>query len=88
MANIKSAQKRIKTNETKRLQNKTRISRVRTFVKKVEAAITAKDAATAQTAWQAAQPELMRAAAKNVMSKNTVARVLSRLNLAIRKIAA
>lgn len=88
MANIKSAQKRIKTNETKRLQNKTRISRVRTFVKKVETAIEAKDATTAQTAWQAAQPELMRAAAKNVMSKNTVARVLSRLNLAIRKIAA
>ena len=88
MANIKSAQKRIRTNETKRLQNKTRISRVRTFIKKVEAAIVAKDAPTAQTAWQAAQPELMRAAAKNCMSKNTVARTLSRLNLAIRKIAA
>ena len=55
------------------------MSRVRTFVKKVETAIETGDRAAAQSALQLAQPELHRATSKGVMHKNTVARKLSRL---------
>lgn len=80
MANIKSAIKRIKTSETRRLQNKTRVSRIRTFIKKVETAITSGDTTAAQTALRDLQPELQRGASRGVMHKNTVARTLSRLS--------
>ena len=55
------------------------MSRVRTFVKKVETAIATGDKAVAQAAFQEAQPELHRATTKGVMHRNTVARKLSRL---------
>lgn len=80
MANIKSAIKRIRTTETRRLQNKTRVSRVRTFIKKVEAAIQSGDATAAQTAFRALQPEIQRSQAKGTLHKNTVSRTLSRLS--------
>lgn len=80
MANIKSSIKRIRTAETRRLQNKTRTSRVRTFIKKVESAILSGDEPAAQTAFKALQPEIQRSAAKGTLHKNTVARTLSRLH--------
>jgi small subunit ribosomal protein S20 len=80
MANIKSAIKRIRTTEKKRVVNKTRISRVRTFIKKVEDAIKQGDAAAAQTAFQALQPEIQRTQSRGTLHKNTVARTLSRLS--------
>ena len=80
MANIKSAIKRIRTAETKRITNKTRMSRVRTFTKKVEDAIKAGDAQAADTAFRALQPEIQRSQSKGTMAKNTVARTLSRLS--------
>jgi len=55
------------------------MSRVRTFVKKVETAIATGDKGEAQSAFQLAQPELHRATTKGVLHKNTVARKLSRL---------
>jgi small subunit ribosomal protein S20 len=55
------------------------MSRVRTFVKKVETAIETGDKTAAQSAFQEAQPELHRATSKGVMHRNTVARKLSRL---------
>lgn len=55
------------------------MSRVRTFVKKVETAIATGDKTAAQSAFQEAQPELHRATTKGVMHRNTVARKLSRL---------
>ena len=55
------------------------MSRVRTYVKKVETAIDSGDKAAAQTAFETAQPELHRATTKGVMHRNTVARKLSRL---------
>lgn len=79
MANIKSAIKRVRTTATKTAQNKARTSRVRTFLKKVEEAVQSGDAAAAQTAFQAAQPELQR----SNLHKNTVARRLSRLSAQI-----
>ena len=59
--------------------NRSRLSRVRTFVKKVETAIATGDKEAAQTAFRVAQPEMHRATTKGVLHKNTVARKLSRL---------
>lgn len=72
--------KRIRTSEKRRIENKTRISRVRTFIKKVEAAVQAKDAQAADTAFREMQPEIQRAQAKGTLHRNTVARTLSRLS--------
>ena len=74
-----SAEKRLRQTEKRTATNRARLSRVRTFVKKVETAIESGDKAVAQTAFQEAQPELHRATTKGVMHKNTVARKLSRL---------
>lgn len=80
MANIKSAIKRIKVTEKRRLENKNRISRVRTFVKKVEDAVQAGDATAADTAFKALQPEIQRSQSKGTFHKNSVGRTLSRLS--------
>ena len=75
----KAAEKRVRQTETRTAVNASRKSRVGTFVKKIETAITGGDKAAAQTAFQEAQPELHRAVTKGVMHRNTVARKLSRL---------
>ena len=79
MATHKSAEKRIRQTEKRTAINRSRMSRVRTFVKKVETAIETGDKQAAQSAFQVAQPELHRAITKGVLRKNTVARKLSRL---------
>ena len=79
MASHKSAEKRIRQIAKRTAINRARMSRVRTFVKKVETAIASGDKATARDAFQLAQPELHRATAKGVLHKNTVSRKLSRL---------
>jgi small subunit ribosomal protein S20 len=79
MANHKSAEKRIRQTVKRTAINRSRMSRVRTFVKKVETAIATGDKAAAETALRLAQPELHRAITKGVMHKNTVSRKLSRL---------
>ena len=79
MPHHKSAEKRLRQTEKRTAINRSRLSRVRTFVKKVEAAIETGDRAAAQSALQLAQPELHRATTKGVLHKNTVARKLSRL---------
>ncbi|MBV8118935.1 MAG: 30S ribosomal protein S20 [Alphaproteobacteria bacterium] len=79
MANHKSAEKRIRQIEKRTAINRSRMSRVRSFVKKVEAAIASGDKVAAQSALQLAQPELHRAITKGVMPKNTASRKLSRL---------
>lgn len=79
MANTPQAEKRIRRNDRRAEINKARVSRIRTFVKKVESAITEGTSANAAAALAAAQPELMRGVAKGVMHKNTVARKISRL---------
>jgi small subunit ribosomal protein S20 len=83
MANTTSAQKRIRQIERRTLVNRARRSRIRTFVKKVEAAILSGDKVAAQEAFQAAQPEMHRGVSKGVVPKNTVARKLSRLSARI-----
>jgi small subunit ribosomal protein S20 len=79
MASHKSAEKRIRQTAKRTAINRSRLSRVRTFVKKVEMAIASGDREAAQSAFQLAQPELHRAITKRVLHKNTVSRKLSRL---------
>jgi len=88
MANIKSAKKRIGRTERETTVNRNRLTRVRTFVKRVEAAIAAGDAKAAQEAFNAAQPQIMRGAQKGVMHKNTASRKLSRLAQRIKSLSA
>ena len=87
MANIKSAKKRILVNETKAARNKAFKSKVKTAVKKVEAAVAAKDAETAKTALRAAIVEISKAGTKGVYHKKTVSRKISRLSKAVSSIA-
>jgi small subunit ribosomal protein S20 len=79
MANTPQARKRIRRNENRALINGNRLSRIRTFVKKVETAIAGGDKAAAAEALKAAQPELARGVARGVLHKNTASRKLSRL---------
>jgi small subunit ribosomal protein S20 len=79
MATHKSAEKRIRQTAKRTVINRARLSRVRTFVKKVETAIATGDREAAQSAFQLAQPELHRAITKGLLHKNTVSRKLSRL---------
>lgn len=87
MANIKSAKKRILVNETKAARNKAIKSKVKTAVKKVEAAVAAKDAETAKTALRAAIVEISKTGTKGVYHKKTVSRKISRLSKAVSSIA-
>ncbi len=84
MANHKSAKSRIVRNNKRALINGARRSRVRTFVKKVEAAITAGDKEQANAAFKTAESELMRAVRKGVFKLNTAARKVSRLSQKIK----
>ncbi len=80
MANTPQAKKRIRRNENRAEINGARMSRIRSFVKKVETALEAGDKDAAKTALQAAQPEMARGVARGVLHKNTVARKMSRLS--------
>ncbi len=80
MAYHKSAKKRIRQTERRTAVNRARVSRVRTFVKKVELAIAGGDKKAAQEALKTAQPELMRGVSKGVIHRNTASRKMSRLS--------
>jgi len=80
MANTPQAKKRIRRNNKRAEINGARMSRIRSFVKKVELALDAGDKDAAKTALQAAQPEMARGVARGVLHKNTVARKMSRLS--------
>ncbi len=87
MANIKSAKKRIIVNQTKAARNKSIRSRVKTSIKKVNAAIEAKDKAAVEVALRNAISEIEKAVSKGVYHKNTAARKISRLTIAANKVA-
>lgn len=84
MATHVSAEKRIRQAARRTAINRARLSRIRTFVKKVETAIATGDKEAARAAFAAAQPELHRGALRGVLHKNTVARKLSRLSARIK----
>ena len=79
MAHSKSARKRVEVAERNRLRNQAVKSRVKTFVKKVLAAIEIKEVETANSALVLAQKELDKAVSKGILNKNSVSRKKSRL---------
>lgn len=85
MANIKSAKKRILVINKKTERNKAIKSKVKTYIKKVYAAIDGGDKATAAAALAEATSELSKAASKGIYHKNTASRKISRLNKAVNK---
>ncbi len=87
MANIKSAKKRILVNETKAARNKQIKSKVKTMIKKVDAAVAAGDKELAKTSLVAAVSEIDKACSKGIYHKNTASRKVSRLTKAINNIA-
>lgn len=87
MAHHQSAKKRIRRNARSAVSNRARISRVRTFVKKVETAIASGDKQAAEAAFKAAQPELHRGAQKGVLHRNTAARKISRLSARVKQMS-
>lgn len=87
MANIKSAKKRILVNRTKAERNKAIKSGVKTSIKKVYAAIDAKDADAAKAALKEATVAIDKAATKGVYHKNNASRKVSRLAKAVNGIA-
>ena len=88
MAHHKSAKKRIRQTEKRTRVNRTRISRIRTYLRRVEDAISSGDQEKARAAFKDAQPELMRGAGKGVLHRNTVSRRLSRLSARIKAMSA
>ncbi|MEP2782377.1 MAG: 30S ribosomal protein S20 [Pseudoruegeria sp.] len=87
MANSPQAKKRARQNERRAAVNKTRRSRIRTFLRNVEEAIASGDKDAASNALKAAQPELMRGVTKGIVHKNTAARKMSRLSSRVKAIA-
>ena len=88
MANHKSAEKRNRQTAKRTEVNRNRQSRIKTFLKKVEAAIAAGNKTQAQEALKAAQPEIMRGVSKGVYKLGTASRKVSRLSARIKKLAA
>ncbi len=88
MANHISAKKRIRRNARRAAINGARMSRIRTFVKKVELAIAAGDAESAREALKTAQPEIQRGVTRGVLHRNTASRKISRLAARVKAVAA
>jgi small subunit ribosomal protein S20 len=88
MANTPSAKKAARKIERRTVVNGARRSRMRTFLRKVEEAIASGSADEARTALRAAEPEIMRAAQKGVLHKNTASRKVSRLAARVRTLSA
>lgn len=88
MANTSSAKKATRKILARTAVNKSRKSRMRTFLRKVEEAIAGGDQAAAATALRNAQPEIMRAAQKGVLHKNTASRKVSRLASRVKALGA
>ncbi len=88
MANTPSAKKAVRKIARRTEVNRARRSRMRTFLRNVESAISNGDATAATAAFKAAEPEIMRAVTKGVLHKNTASRKVSRLAARVRKLSA
>lgn len=88
MANTPSAKKAVRKIARRTLVNGARRSRMRTFLRKVEEALASGQADDAKSALAAAEPEIMRAAQKGVLHKNTASRKVSRLAARVRSLSA
>lgn len=87
MAHSSTAKKRIRQTAKRTERNRARISRIRTFVRKVDDAIAKGDASEATAAFAAAAPELQRGVSKGVLHQNTVARKISRLSSKVKNLS-
>jgi len=88
MANNAGARKAIRKIEARTEVNKARRTRVRTYLRKFQEAVTGGDAEAAKAAFITAQSELMRAVSKGVVHKNTGSRKVSRLAAQLKKLSA
>ena len=88
MAHHKSAKKRIRQTESRTEVNRSRESRIRTFIKKVETAIASGYQSAAKEALKNAQPEIMRGVSKGVLPKATASGKVSRLAARVKALAA
>jgi len=88
MAHHRSAKKRIRQTAKRTAINRARTSRVRTFIKKVEAAVASGDPAAARQALQVAEPEIRRAVTRHVLKLNTASRRISRLSKKVNSLTA
>jgi len=88
MANSPQSKKRARQAQRRTLVNKTRRTRIRTYIRKVEEAITGGDQAVALAALRAAQPEIMRGVTKGILHKNTASRKMSRLSSRVKALSA
>ena len=101
LANIKSAKKRVITSQVRAERNKAIKSRVKTYIKKVEAAVAAGDKAAAEAALPVAAgdkaaanealpvaiAEIEKAASKGIFHKNAAARKVSHITKAVNAMA-
>lgn len=87
MANIKSAKKRITVIETKTLRNKMIKTKIKTVIKKLEAAIASGDKAAANESLKVAISEISKATSKGIFHKNTASRKISRLTAQVNQMA-
>ncbi|MFT3978396.1 MAG: 30S ribosomal protein S20 [Sphingomonas bacterium] len=87
MANTPQAKKRIRRNQRRAEVNGARVGRIRTFVKRVEAALDAGDKTAAAAALAEAQPEMARGVARGVLHRNTASRKFSRLTKRVAALA-
>ncbi len=87
MANTPSAKKAVRKIAHRTAINKSRRSRMRTYVRKVEEAIASGDPAAASAALRAAEPLVMRAAQNGIVHKNTASRKVSRLTRRVKALA-
>lgn len=87
MANCRSAKKSIRKTAVRTARNKDRLSRIKTFIKKVEQAVGKKDQKLATETLRQTQSEIMKGVTKGIIKKNTASRKISRLSAKIKKIA-
>lgn len=87
MAHHPSAKKRIRQTTKRTEINRSRTSRIRTFIKKVERAVASGDREAAQHALRAAEPEIRRGVNKGVLKLNTASRRISRLSKKVNTMA-
>lgn len=88
MANHTSSKKAIRQIETRTAQNRTRVSRIRTFIKKVESLLEEGNKTEIMIAMRNAEAEIMRGVSKGTMHKNTASRKVSRLTKKVKTLLA
>ena len=87
MANHSATKKSIRKTVTVTAKNRSRKSRIKSFITKVEAAVAAGDKTQAQSAFKAAQPEIMKGVSKGVLKMGTASRKVSRLSAKVKAMA-